>query len=80
MVATAANRVQNIKGLRHHFGHALPIVLIAFSSEVYNGSREENALKHRIRASVLIQSEPIRLYMIAWLDELRTACGAASML
>jgi hypothetical protein len=29
---------------------------IAFSSEVYNGSREENASKHEIRASALIQN------------------------
>src|SRR4029077_2557225 len=31
---------------------------IAFSSEVDTGSREENASKQKIRASVLIQSEP----------------------
>jgi hypothetical protein len=30
----------------------------AFSSEVDTGSREENASKQKIRASVLIQSEP----------------------
>jgi hypothetical protein len=35
--------------------------LIAFSSEVDTGSHEENASKQRIRASVLIQSEPKRL-------------------
>jgi hypothetical protein len=29
---------------------------------VHNGSREENASKHEIRASVLIQSEPKRLW------------------
>jgi hypothetical protein len=34
---------------------------IAFSSEVDTGSREENASKQKIRASVLIQSEPKRL-------------------
>jgi hypothetical protein len=34
----------------------------AFSSEVDTGSREENASKQQIRASVLIQSEPKRLY------------------
>jgi hypothetical protein len=34
---------------------------IAFSSEVDIGSREENASKQKIRASVLIQSEPKRL-------------------
>jgi hypothetical protein len=33
---------------------------IAFSSEVDAGSREENASKQKIRASVLIQSEPER--------------------
>jgi hypothetical protein len=33
----------------------------AFSSEVDTGSREENASKQEIRASVLIQSEPILL-------------------
>jgi hypothetical protein len=32
--------------------------LIAFSSEVRSGSRKENASKQKIRASVLIQSEP----------------------
>jgi hypothetical protein len=32
----------------------------AFSSEVDTGSREENASKQKIKASVLIQSEPIR--------------------
>jgi hypothetical protein len=31
---------------------------VAFSSEVYSGSREEDAPKHGIRASILIQSEP----------------------
>jgi hypothetical protein len=31
---------------------------IAFSSEVETGSREENASKQKIRASVLIQSKP----------------------
>jgi hypothetical protein len=31
---------------------------IAFSSEVRSGSRKENASKQKIRASVLIQSEP----------------------
>jgi hypothetical protein len=31
---------------------------IAFSSEVDTGSREENASKQKIGASVLIQSEP----------------------
>jgi hypothetical protein len=31
---------------------------IAFSSEVDTGSREENASKQKIRAKVLIQSEP----------------------
>jgi hypothetical protein len=36
--------------------------LIAFSSEVAAGSREENASKQKPRAwSVLIQSEPTRL-------------------
>jgi len=35
--------------------------VIAFSSEVDTGSREENASKQKIRASVLIQSEPKRL-------------------
>jgi hypothetical protein len=34
---------------------------IAFSSEVDTGSREENASKQKIGASVLIQSEPKRL-------------------
>jgi 5'-nucleotidase len=34
---------------------------MAFSSEVCSGSREENASKQRIKASVLIQSEPKRL-------------------
>jgi hypothetical protein len=33
--------------------------LIAFSSEVDTGSREENASKQKSKASVLIQSEPI---------------------
>jgi hypothetical protein len=33
----------------------------AFSSEVDTGSREENASKQKIRASVLIQAEPIWL-------------------
>jgi len=33
----------------------------AFSSEVDTGSREENASKQKIRASVLIRSEPILL-------------------
>jgi hypothetical protein len=37
------------------------VSLIAFSSEVDTGSREENASKQKIRASVLIQSEPKRL-------------------
>jgi hypothetical protein len=37
------------------------ISAIAFSSEVDTGSREENASKQKIRASVLIQSEPKRL-------------------
>jgi hypothetical protein len=32
----------------------------AFSSEVGTGSREENAPKQKIRASVLIRSEPVR--------------------
>jgi hypothetical protein len=36
-------------------------VTMAFSSEVDTGSREENASKQKIRASVLIQSEPKRL-------------------
>jgi hypothetical protein len=36
-------------------------VVRAFSSEVDTGSREENASKQEIRASVLIQSEPILL-------------------
>jgi hypothetical protein len=36
-------------------------IAIAFSSEVDTGSREENASKQKIRASVLIQSEPKRL-------------------
>src|SRR4051812_17025518 len=35
--------------------------LIAFSSEVGTGSREENASKQESRASVLMQSEPIML-------------------
>ncbi|HEY6604506.1 MAG TPA: hypothetical protein VI009_22125, partial [Xanthobacteraceae bacterium] len=35
--------------------------VIAFSSEVDTGSREENASKQESRASVLIQSEPIML-------------------
>jgi hypothetical protein len=35
--------------------------VIAFSSEVGTGSREENAPKQGSRASVLIQSEPIML-------------------
>jgi hypothetical protein len=33
----------------------------AFSSEVDTGSREENASKQEIRASVLIKSEPIMI-------------------
>jgi hypothetical protein len=33
---------------------------IAFSSEVDTGSCKENASKQKVRASVLIQSEPIR--------------------
>jgi hypothetical protein len=37
------------------------ILIIAFSSEVDAGSREENASKQESRASVLIQSEPIML-------------------
>jgi hypothetical protein len=37
------------------------LAAIAFSSEVDTGSREENASKQKIRASVLIQSEPKRL-------------------
>jgi hypothetical protein len=37
------------------------LALRAFSSEVETGSREENASKQKIRASVLIQSEPMRL-------------------
>src|SRR5215469_5222182 len=35
---------------------------MAFSSEVRSGSREENASKQKITASVLIQSEPKRHY------------------
>jgi hypothetical protein len=35
--------------------------IIAFSSEVDAGSREENAPKQASGASVLIQSEPIKL-------------------
>jgi hypothetical protein len=34
---------------------------VGCSSEVDAGSREENASKQKIRASVLIQSEPKRL-------------------
>jgi hypothetical protein len=34
---------------------------VAFSSEVDTGSREENASKQGSGASVLIQSEPIKL-------------------
>ena len=41
--------------------HASTNAPIAFSSEVDTGSREENASKQKIRASVLIQSEPKRL-------------------
>ena len=39
----------------------IELVTRAFSSEVDTGSREENASKQEIRASVLIQSEPILL-------------------
>jgi hypothetical protein len=35
--------------------------VIAFSSEVETGSREENASKTKSQSPVLIQSEPIRL-------------------
>jgi hypothetical protein len=35
----------------------------AFSSEVDAGSREENASKQKMRAPVLIQSEPIRVWL-----------------
>jgi hypothetical protein len=42
-------------------GRPLAAKAIAFSSEVDTGSREENASKQKIRASVLIQSEPKRL-------------------
>jgi hypothetical protein len=34
------------------------LILVAFSSEVDTGSREENASKQKIRALVLFQSEP----------------------
>jgi hypothetical protein len=34
---------------------------MAFSREVDTGSRKENASKQKSKASVLIQSEPIRL-------------------
>jgi hypothetical protein len=37
------------------------VVQRAFSSEVDTGLREENALKQKSGASVLIQSEPIML-------------------
>jgi hypothetical protein len=33
----------------------IAVGLKAFSSEVHSGSREENASKHKIRASVLVQ-------------------------
>jgi hypothetical protein len=36
----------------------------AFSSEVDTGSRWENASKQKTSASVLIQSEPIVLYIL----------------
>jgi hypothetical protein len=39
-------------------------VVIAFSSEVDTGSREENASKQEPGASVLIQSEPIMLWRL----------------
>jgi hypothetical protein len=37
------------------------LVPVAFSSEVDTGSREENPSKQKIRAAVLIQSEPMKL-------------------
>jgi hypothetical protein len=43
-----------------------PLRIRAFSSEVDTGSREENASKQEIRASVLIQSEPILLWYEGW--------------
>ncbi|WP_210205466.1 hypothetical protein [Rhodopseudomonas faecalis] len=39
----------------------LAAALIAFSSEVDSGSRQENALEQKVRASVLIPSEPKKL-------------------
>jgi hypothetical protein len=48
---------------------------IAFSSEVDTGSREENAPKQKIRASVLIQSEPKRLWITN--DDDASAGGAS---
>jgi hypothetical protein len=41
-----------------HIKALLHFPAIAFSSEVYDGSREENAPKQKIKASVPIQSEP----------------------
>jgi hypothetical protein len=42
--------------IHNHIKALLHFPAIAFSSEVYDGSREENASKQKIRASVLIQS------------------------
>jgi hypothetical protein len=55
--ATTTSRFEILKNLvRRGFRRTK-----AFSSEVDTGSREENASKQEMRASVLSQSEPILL-------------------
>jgi hypothetical protein len=39
-------------------GSGRPAVLMAFSSEVDAGSRQENASRQKSRALILVQSEP----------------------
>jgi hypothetical protein len=69
LIAQECNGTQDVTGRRGLKPRRLSfrrrasgiILIIAFSSEVDPGSREENASKQQSRASVLIQSEPIML-------------------